>query len=86
MVNDPNNLYNVATGNAAPATLMHVRIDGRSRDIALDVLGITDTSTDQDIREALARFMELPLNAFDRTIVERHANGNITVRPEALFG
>jgi hypothetical protein len=43
-------------------------------------------SSDRDVRSALARYFEVPLRKFAPYVVERHANGNITVRPEAVFG
>lgn len=90
MANDDiNNLYNRATGTE-PQTqtgpVVHVRTQGRSRDIALDLLELTTGSSDADIRAAVARFMEVPPQSLNSTVIERHENGNITVRPEAVFG
>jgi hypothetical protein len=50
--------------------MLHVRFEGQSRDIAFHVLDVGDLNP-----QRLARY-----------VVERHANGNITVRPEAVFG
>ena len=89
MANDDlKRLYDRATGNEPTSTgpVLHVRIQGRSRDIALDLLDIGVGATDDAIRNAVARFMELPPEQFRATVIERHENGNITVRPEAVFG
>lgn len=83
--NDANKLYDRATGTHASA-VMHVRVFGRSRDIALDLLDIGSASTDAAVREAVARFMEITPAQLAGTVVERHENGNMTVRPEAVFG
>jgi hypothetical protein len=65
---------------------LHVRFEGQSWDIAFRVLDIGDLSTDRDVRQALARYLDVPARKLARYVVERHANGNITVRPEAVFG
>jgi hypothetical protein len=89
MTDELKNLYNVAT-NAPTAptseTVLHVRVQGRSRDIALDVLGLTGSASDEAIRTAVANFMELPPETLTSTVIERHPNGNLTLRPEAVFG
>ncbi|HEY9776073.1 MAG TPA: hypothetical protein V6C81_20085 [Planktothrix sp.] len=79
-----NNLYERATtGNAG--AVIHVRVNGRSRDIALDTLGLSASSADDAVRNAVANFMELaPANL--SAVIERHENGNMTLRPEAVFG
>lgn len=84
---DIQNMYNRATGTDTEAgPVLHVRVQGRSRDIALDLLELTPASSDADVRAAVARFMELPPAQLNNTVIERHENGNITVRPEAVFG
>ena len=66
--------------------VLHVRFEGRSLDIGLAVLDVGDLSTDQEIRQALARHLDVSVRRLAPYVVERHANGNITVRPEAVFG
>jgi hypothetical protein len=66
--------------------MVHVRFEGQSWSIAFGVLDIGDLSGDQDVRRALARYFDVPLSKFSPYVVERHANGNITIRPEAVFG
>ena len=66
--------------------MIHVRFEGRSQDIAFAILDIGDLSSDQDIRNALARYFDVPERKFAAYVVERHTNGNMTVRPEAVFG
>ena len=83
---DAKNLYNSLTGGTASGPVLHVRVQGRSRDIALDMLDIGAGSSDDMIRQAVARFMELQPEQLRGTVVERHDNGNITLRPEAVFG
>ena len=66
--------------------VLHVRFEGRSLDIGLGVLDVGNLSTDQAIRRALARYLGISARRLASYVVERHANGNITVRPEAVFG
>jgi len=66
--------------------VVHVRFEGQSWDIAFGVLDVGDLSSDQDVHLALARYFDVPVRKFAPYVVERHANGNITVRPEAVFG
>ncbi len=86
--NDANTLYERASGRSDPADalVIHVRIMVRSRDISLDTLDIGANSSDEVIRDSVARFMELEPAQLRHTVIERHANGNITLRPEAVFG
>ena len=64
----------------------HVRIDGRSFDVPLADLGITDPANDLDVRRALARHLEVPPERLRGYVVDRHGTGNLTLRPEAVFG
>lgn len=66
--------------------IVHVRFEGRSQDIPFATLDVGDLSSDQDLRNALARYFDVPERKFAPYVVERHTNGNITVRPEAVFG
>ena len=66
--------------------VLHVRFEGRSLDIGLAVLDVGNLSTDQEIRQALAVYLDVSVRRLAPYVVERHANGNITVRPEAVFG
>lgn len=83
--NNANTLFNVANNGAAVAVL-HVRFDGRSRDVALDTLGVNIATPDDDVRRAVAQFLDIGLVDLASTVIERHANGNLTLRPEAVYG
>jgi len=65
---------------------VHVRFDGRSYDLPADRLGLSDRSTDDQVRQAVARHLEVAVNRLNDSVIDRHANGNLTVRPEAVFG
>lgn len=72
--------------NRMEQRVLHIRFQGRSADILLADLDIGSVSSDADIKRALAGFMEVPQAKFANYVVDRHATGNITVRPEAVFG
>ncbi len=81
-------LYDIASGNASTTAgpVLHVRVEGRSRDISLTTLGVGPAMSDEAIKSSVAQFMEMPPLRLRDTVIERHENGNITVRPEAVFG
>ena len=74
----------VRNGNAAG--LVHVRFDGRSMDLALTDLDLGSLSSDGDVKRALARYLNVPDSRLREYVVDRHPTGNLTVRPEAVFG
>jgi hypothetical protein len=66
--------------------VVHVRFDGRSLDVPLQMLDIGAGAADTEIKRALARHLELPAEKLRDYVVDRHQTGNLTVRPEAVFG
>jgi hypothetical protein len=70
--------------NAGP--LAHIRFRGLSRDVTLEALGVPAGSSDVEVRGALARFLEVSTAELAGHVLERHADGNVTLRPEAVFG
>ncbi len=65
---------------------LHIRFEGRSYDLPLSDLDLGGLSTDEDVRTALAGYLGVAEAALKHYAIERHANGNMTVRPEAVFG
>jgi len=49
-------------------------------------MGLGAMSADGEIRRAMARYLDVPNHKLDPYVVDRHANGNVTLRPEAVFG
>jgi hypothetical protein len=71
--------------------VLHIRFEGRSFDVPLaDVLsGDRDLGTslgDADIKRSLARYLDVAEEKFRDYVIDRHETGNLTVRPEAVFG
>ena len=71
---------------SAQEHFVHVRFEGQSWDIAFSILDLGDFLATKEVRQALANYLQVPLDKFTSYIVQRHANGNITLRPEAVFG
>lgn len=70
----------------AQTPLLHVRFNGRSLDVPISDLDIGDQSSDDAITQATADFLDLPFQSLTGYKVDRHKTGNITVRPQAVFG
>ena len=66
--------------------VLHIRFEGRSFDIPLSDLDIGTLSADADIKRGLAGYLNVPAAKFRDYTVDRHETGNLTVRPEAVFG
>ena len=73
-------------GSSTQAAVVHVRFAGRSFDIPLSALDVGALSSDGQIKRGVARHLDVPANRFESYTVDRHANGNLTVRPEAVVG
>ena len=66
--------------------VVHIRFDGRSLDIPQADLDVGMASSDNEIKSALARYLETPEAKLRDYVIDRHDTGNMTVRPEAVFG
>lgn len=66
--------------------VLHVRFAGKSQDILLRHLEVGPASADDQVRHAVAHHLNVPVARLNGTVIERHANGNMTLRPEAVFG
>ncbi len=66
--------------------IAHIRFDGRSLDIPLSELGVADDANEPQIRRAVARHLEVSEERLRDHVLDRHETGNVTLRPEAVFG
>lgn len=67
-------------------TVVHIRFEGRSLDIPQGDLDVGTASSDNQVKRALARYLEVPEAKLRDYVIDRHETGNMTVRPEAVFG
>lgn len=74
----------VARNDLAPQ--LHIRFDGRSFDVPLADLDVGALLSDVEIKESLARYLNIPVAKLRDYVVDRHDTGNLTVRPAAVFG
>jgi len=66
---------------------VHVRYNGLSYDIDFEEAGLAGEPTDTQVREAVARYVEAPVEKFRDFQIDRNSEtGDITVRPQASFG
>jgi hypothetical protein len=66
--------------------VVHIRFEGRSVDIPQAELDVGAASSDNEIKRALAGYLEVPQAKLRDYVIDRHETGNMTVRPEAVFG
>ncbi|HEX4592064.1 MAG TPA: hypothetical protein VH120_19170 [Gemmataceae bacterium] len=66
--------------------VVHIRFEGRSLDLNQTDLDVGLASSDNDIKRALARHLDVSEARFRDYVIDRHDTGNMTVRPEAVFG
>jgi len=68
--------------------MIHVRFEGRSHDLDERELHLESRSipTESDIIRMLASHFDVTVARFDGYIVERRPNGDLIVRPEAVYG
>ena len=66
---------------------LHIRFEGRSIDVPLNELDVGVLSNDNQIREAVAANMGVPVAKLRAFAIDRNqATGEMTLRPEAVFG
>ena len=65
---------------------VHIRYAGRSWDVTAGELGLAGGADAAAVKRAVARYLDVAPASLDAYVVEFHATGNITVRPEAVFG
>lgn len=73
---------------------IHLRHQGRSMDLSAAQLGLdevalrqaTDDAVERALRDALARHFDVAPDRFDHHVIDRPTNGNLIVRPEAVYG
>ncbi len=66
--------------------VVHIRFQGKSWDIPVNELDLGGLSNDDQVRNAVAGYLNVPVADLRFYVIERHANGNLTIRPEAVFG
>lgn len=76
----------IMAGRGGGVAVVHIRFEGRSLDIPQGDLDVGTASSDAEVKRALARYLEVPDAKLRDYVIDRHETGNMTVRPEAVFG
>ena len=66
--------------------VLHVCYAGRSFDISMPGLDLFPQASDEEVKMAIAEYLEVPSYRLDDYVIDRHENGNFTIRPQAIFG
>ena len=66
--------------------VLHVRYEGRSFDVDFRQLGLAGSPGDTEVRQALARHLDVKSTALNGHVIDRAPNGNLVLRPEAVYG
>lgn len=65
--------------------IVHVRVAGRSEELSLAALGLQSDAADSQLKEAVARTLDLPASSLAHHVIVRTSQA-IIVRPEAIYG
>ena len=66
---------------------LHIRhTSGQSHDLMLSDLELTESSTDREVIEKAAAFMDMETSQFSGMVVDRRPNGQVMLHPEAVYG
>ncbi len=66
--------------------MIHIRYEGRSRTAHEQDLRVQGAMSDQAIKEAVARHLQVEIEDLRFYVVDRTANNDLIVRPEAVYG
>lgn len=66
---------------------VHIRYEGHSYDVTFEDLDIGDLSSEAQVRQAVARHLDAPPQKLANFAVDKNEEtGDITLRPQAVFG
>ncbi|BAY86782.1 hypothetical protein NIES267_62930 [Calothrix parasitica NIES-267] len=66
--------------------MVHIRFEGRSYDIKSLELGLKQSMSDSAVKQRLAQYFDVAINCFESYVIDRRPNGDLIVRPEAVYG
>ena len=64
----------------------HIRYEGRSYDVTEAQVGVAANMSDVEIKQRLAQHFDAALGSFEAYVVDRGPNGDLIIRPEAVYG
>ncbi|HEX8748132.1 MAG TPA: hypothetical protein VF717_13100 [Pyrinomonadaceae bacterium] len=66
--------------------MVHIRYEGRSVGVSEALLRVHPGMTDQEIKEQVARHFDVGPKQLEFYVVDRTPQGDMIVRPEAVYG
>ncbi|MBV6623961.1 MAG: hypothetical protein KI793_13665 [Rivularia sp. (in: Bacteria)] len=66
--------------------MIHIRFEGRSYDVEQSQLGLQQSMSDTVIKQQLAQHFDVAINSFQYYVIDRRPNGDLIIRPEAVYG
>lgn len=66
--------------------MVHIRFEGRSYDLNENHLAVTVGMSDAEIKRRLAKHFDVVYDRLEPYVVDRRTNGDIIIRPEAVYG
>lgn len=66
--------------------MIHIRYEGRSLTVKENDLRVQAGFNDVAIKEAIARYLQVNADKLQFYVVDRTPNGDLIVRPEAVYG
>lgn len=66
--------------------MVHIRFEGRSLDVREGELRISAGMSDREIKERVAQRLDISATRLAPYVLDRTKEGNLIVRPEAVYG
>jgi hypothetical protein len=66
--------------------MVHIRFEGRSLELTEKELELTAGMSDTEIKARVAQHLDVRPERLAYYVVDRAPNGNVIVRPEAVYG
>jgi hypothetical protein len=66
--------------------MVHVRFEGRSFDFSERRLNLRPGMADAQVKQAIARQLDVGLDRVEKCVVDRSPSGDLIVRPQAVYG
>jgi hypothetical protein len=66
--------------------MVHIRFEGQSLDVREHDIQLVAGMNDEEIKTRVARHLDIRAERLRGYVVDRAKNGNLIVRPEAVYG
>lgn len=66
--------------------MVHVRFEGRSYDFNPNQINVASNMNDREIKRRIAQQMQIAADKLNHYVVDRTINGDLIIRPEAVYG